>query len=356
MQTAKQQLRSVLQHQLMVGQSAAKWLPRERSAQSKLAAEIRQYFGMTPKAYRKQLADLSETVEDLMCSQLWSDINFSHVPSIAASRYKKAFLRHAPAEFGQYVQALAAKDPSVKINAGAIFPYEIIKNRGDASDPTIRTHINAQWDALPNYVGDASILPLVDVSGSMMDSAGGGTTTTCLDVAVSLGLYLSQKNTGKFKDMFLTFSESPELLHLTGDVVDRLGQMDRSEWSMSTDIEAAFTKILEVAIAGKVPQDEMPKILLVLSDMQMNEATDPHHTAMDNVKAQYAAANYTIPLVVWWNLKHKGNVPVKCTEQGAALVSGFSPSLMKTILAADPTDFSPTSIMRATVCIPRYDI
>ncbi len=59
-------------------------------------------------------------------------------------------------------------------------------------------------------MGEASILLLVDVSGSMTCKAGGG-SISCLDVAVSLGLYLADKNTGKFKDTFLTFSSAPQL-------------------------------------------------------------------------------------------------------------------------------------------------
>ena len=334
-----------------------KWLPREKSAQKKLAAEIRSFFGLTPRQYRKLASANTKVVESQMCAKDWDNINFSHVPSIAASRYKKAFKRNAEVAFTEYVEKLTKGDPSVKVNAGSIFPYEVIKNwDSNQHDATLRAHVNAQWAALPNYVGDASILPLVDVSGSMGCPAGGDTSVTCHDVALSLGLYLSEKNTGKFKDMFLTFSTEPELLHLTGDVMDRLGAMNRSNWDMSTDIVKAFAKILEVAVAGGVPQSEMPDTVLILSDMQFNECMEWDDSAFDSVKRQFAAAGYKAPSVVFWNLKATGNAPVKSNTKGAALVSGFSPAIVATILGADPDEFTPYALMIKAVCVPRYDI
>ena len=101
-------------------------------------------------------------------------------------------------------------------------------------------HIEAQWDALPNYVGDANILPLVDVSGSMTTPAGGSGSVRCLDVAVSLGLYLADKNKGAFKDTFLTFSQDPQLLHINGNIVDKTKQMVTSKWEMNTNLHKAM--------------------------------------------------------------------------------------------------------------------
>jgi len=214
---------------------AAKWTPR----QGPLAAEIRTFFGMSPKFYRKSLVELTNVVEQQMCAGKWDDINHSHVPSLAASRYKKAFTRHG-AKFAEYVAKLKAGDADVKVNASAVYPYDVLK--GVASfhyslnfGQTELDHIVAQWEALPNYVGDASILPLVDVSGSMNTGVAGG-KTTAMDVAVSLGLYLADKNKGKFKDTFLTFSSKPELLHLKGNVVQKAQQMVKSSWDMSTDL------------------------------------------------------------------------------------------------------------------------
>jgi hypothetical protein len=355
---AREQAFTVYGDQLRQGNGLFyKWLPREKSAKKQLAAQMRTFFGLTPRQYRKLASANTTVVESQMCAKDWDNINFSHVPSVAASRYKKAFKRNADAAFTAYVEKLTKGDPSVKVNAGSIFPYEVIKGwQGNRSNATIRAHVNAQWAALPNYVGDASILPLVDVSGSMSCPAGGDTSVTCHDVALSLGLYLSEKNQGKFKDMFLTFSDTPELLHLTGDVMDRLEAMDRSNWDMSTNIVAAFAKILDVAVRGRVPQSEMPDTILILSDMQANQCLRYDDSMFESVKRQYAAAGYTVPQVVFWNLNHVGTAPVKSDTHGTALVSGFSPAIVATILGANPDEFSPMALMLKAVMVPRYDL
>ena len=329
---------------------AAKWTPRK----GEVAREIREFFGMSPKQYRKSLVALTKVVETQMCANDWDNINFSHVPSVAASRYKKAFHRHTE-KFAEYVAALVKGDPTVKVNASAIYPYDVLKGVNYRSfDKTETDHIVAQWEALPNYVGSANILPMVDVSGSMSCPAGKNTSVTCMDVAVSLGLYLADKNTGKFKDTFLTFSDKSELVTLKGNVVQKMAQMVKSDWDMSTNLHAAFNKILDVAVKNEVPQAEMPEMVLILSDMQFNQCVRQDDSAMEMIERKYVAAGYSVPQVVFWNLNSSDNVPVKADKSGAALVSGFSPAIMKALLAADMSEFTPEGIMLKTVMSDRY--
>jgi hypothetical protein len=333
---------------------AAKWTPRK----GEVAREIREFFGMSPKQYRKSLVALTKVVETQMCAKDWDNINFSHVPSVAASRYKKAFNRNTP-KFAEYVAQLVSGDKAVKVNASAIFPYDILKGvgaYGHSYNKTEIDHIVAQWEALPNLVGDANILPLVDVSGSMTCPAGKNSKVTCMDVAVSLGLYLAEKNQGKFKDTFLTFSSQPDLLHLKGNVVQKMEQMVKSKWEMGTNLHKAFEKILDVAVKNSVPQAEMPEMLLILSDMQFDQCARYDNSAMEMIERKYTTAGYTVPQVVFWNLNASDNVPVKADKSGAALVSGFSPNIVKALLSADLNDFTPEGIMLKTVMSDRYAI
>jgi hypothetical protein len=303
---------------------------------------------------------MTRVVETQMCANDWDNINFNHVPSVAARNYKKAFGRHTP-KFAEYVAALVKGEAGVKVNANAIFPHDVLKGvvgmygRKDMSKTDL-DHITAQWNALPNYVGDASILPLVDVSGSMSSPAGGKGDVTCMDISLSLGLYLADKNRGVFKDTFLTFSDKPELLTLKGDIVQKIDQMSRSDWGMSTNLHAAFEKILSVAVKGKAPQEDMPAMVLILSDMQFNSCVKHDDTAMEMIERKFEAAGYTCPKVVFWNLNSSGNVPVKSDKSGAALVSGFSPAIMASLLGADVEQFTPFGIMQKTVMVPRYDL
>ena len=333
---------------------AAKWTPRK----GEIAREIREHFGMSPKFYRKSLVTMTNVVETAMCAKDWDNINFSHVPSVAAARYKKAFSRNTT-KFAEYVAALVkGDDPTVKVNAAAVYPYDVLKGIGSygvSYNETEKNHIIKQWEALPNYVGDASILPLVDVSGSMAAPTGPGSKTSCMDVAVSLGLYLSEKNKGAFKDTFLTFSGSPKLMTLKGNVIQKMDQMVKSDWGMNTNLHAAFDKILSTAVNGKVPQSDMPAMVLILSDMQFDACVSHDSTAMEMIERKYDEAGYTMPQVVFWNLRATGNVPVKADKSGAALVSGFSPAITTALLSADLDEFTPEGIMRKTVMKDRYD-
>ena len=330
---------------------AAQWTPRK----GPIAAEVRSFFGMTPKPYRKSLVALTQVVETQMCAGDWDNINFSHVPSVASRLYKKAFNRHTTL-FAEYVAKLVSGDKTVKVNANAIFPHDVLKGIAHSYaklDKTETDHVIAQWDALPNYVGDASILPLVDVSGSMTTSVP-GSTVRCLDVAVSLGLYLADKNKGAFKDTFLTFSSKPQLVTLKGNIVDKVTQMSKSDWEMSTNLHAAMDKILSVAVKGNVPASDMPAMLLILSDMQFNQCARFDDTAMQMIERKFTDAGYVVPQIVFWNLNSSDNVPVKADKSGAALVSGFSPSIMTSLLAADLEQFTPEGIMLKTVMSDRY--
>jgi hypothetical protein len=338
---------------------AAKWTPRK----GPVALELRQFFGMSPKFYRKSLVELTKVVESQMCAKEWDNINFSHVPSVAHARYKKAFGRNTE-KYAEYVKALVkGDDPIVKVNAGAVYPYDVLKGLinpyGVTFDKTQLDLITKQWEALPNYIGDANVLPLVDVSGSMSCPAGGYNSkskTTCLEVAVSLGLYLADKNKGKFKDTFLTFSGNPELLTLRGDIVQKIDQMNKSKWEMNTNLVRALDKILSVAVKGNVPQSEMPEMLLILSDMQFDQCARFDDSAFGSIVRKFTDAGYAVPKIVFWNLNASDNVPVKYDTRGVALVSGFSPAIVKAVLAADTDQFTPEAIMMKTIMVPRYDM
>lgn len=271
---------------------AAKWLPRK----GPLAVELRSTFGWTPKFYRKRLVELTSVVETQMCAKNWNEINFSHVPSLAMSRYMTSFHKNASEAFTTYKTALVKGDPSVKINASAVYPYDIIKTLQHGGDAQV---VDAQWNALPDYMNGANVLPLVDVSGSMGSFVGGSTSIRCIDVALSLGLYCADKNKGAFKDMFLTFSAISELITLHGSLSQKLVQMHTSKWGMNTNLHAAFKKILDVAVKNDVEAKDMPAAVLIMSDMQFDQCASFDDSAMEMITRKYEAAGYKRPAVIF---------------------------------------------------------
>jgi hypothetical protein len=335
----------------------AKWMPRKGEVFNK----VRKSLEVTPKELRKLVVSLSNTVEQKMCSNRWAEIEYPKTPSLAMSRYTKAFGRNDRERFSEFIQSL--KKGEVKVNAGAVYPYDITKNLrfGDNQDLA-----NEQWKALPNWMegSDELILPMVDVSGSMGCTVGGNDNLTCMEVAISLGMYISERNEGEFKDMFMTFSSSPQIQKLLGPLSDRYRQLARADWGMSTNLAAAFRIILNQAVKFNISQDKMPTKVLILSDMEFNSATSErwgddsnwNPTAMAMIDEMFADAGYTRPGIIFWNLNASGgNFPTRFDEMGTALISGFSPSIMKSVIS-NPNSLTPINIMNETVNSERYEL
>ena len=320
----------------------AKWMPRK----GEKAVWLRYRLGLSPKRYRKMLVNLTHVVESKMTANEWDRIAYDEVPSLASARYQEAFGRHDPEGYKQFKDSLVAGTASV--HAGTLYPYDVLKSlyAGD------RTVAQAQWEALPDFVeNDSTFLPVIDVSGSMTTRI--APNLTALMVSVSLGLYLAEHNKGIFKDQFVTFSARPEMHKVHGTLEQRLEQIENANWGMNTDIEAVFDLILNAAQAHKVPQNEMPSVILILSDMQFDQATTGT-PALAMIAHKYERAGYKRPEVVFWNLCDRlGNIPATLNDTGVGLVSGFSPSIVKTLLSGETMD--PVKIMKAAVCIPRYD-
>ena len=297
---------------------ACKWAPRK-------CAVLRDELGWTNKQYRKWLKVHSETVEQKMSEKSWSDINYSSVPGSAMRRYSGAFTTRDSKRFDEWKD-----DKTSKASVSATYPHEVLACDDDKLAEKL-------WNNLPDLLSESeeNILPMIDVSGSMMGEP--------LAIATSLGMYLSERTKGEFRDMFLTFSEHPELVRLEGDsVMERLRRIVNADWGMSTDFEKAYQHILDVAVKHDVVPESMPSMLLVLSDMQFNDS-QRDVTHFTHMKKVYEDAGYELPKIVFWNLDAHMGTPAECSDDSVAMVSGYSPSIMKAVLNAE--NFTPMDVM-----------
>jgi len=317
----------------------AKWLPRK----GKIFSSLARHNNLTPKELRQILVSLSNTVEQKMCAREWDKIKYSTVPSVAMNRYRKAFLKRDPDRFNAYIHDVTeGKDV---IRAGAIFPHEIaMRCLYDYVSGNEAAAIVAQWEALPNLMegGKERIIPVCDVSGSMTVNRG-----LPMAVSVGLGVYISERNEGIFKDAFITFSGKPEMVYLKGDLFQRMRQLNTADWGMNTNLTATFLLILNSARRENLPEEEMPDKILIISDMEFDKAIrtgpgwhyeDFEETNFDNIEHLYKDAGYKRPQLIFWNVNGRlGNVPVQMSEGGTALVSGFSPNILKQIMSGTIT-------------------
>lgn len=332
----------------------AKWLPRK----GPFANVVRKSLDLTPKQYRKLIVGLSSTVEQDMCAKNWSDITYEHVPSQAMNKYRKAYFRNDGERFGKFIEAVSKGETEIK--AGTLFPYQLYLAYRKRED---KKAVEAQWNSLPNFMEGATerIMPLCDVSGSMHSfgmaypqrSGPGGVTP--MAVSVSLGIYISERNEGPYKDCFMTFSSKPTLQVLKGSFYDRCSQLEKARWEMNTDLEASFRLMLDSAVRHSVPADKMPTMLLIISDMQFDQCVrNRDNTAMEMIDREYQSAGYIRPKVVFWNVNAKaGQSPVRYTDNGTAVISGFTPAVLKSVLNGTVTD--PVFAMMNAVMTERYE-
>ena len=218
------------------------------------------------KDWRKFIVAGRKTVEQQMCAKEWNDIDFSKVPSVASARYKKSIWSQCTGEVCSHPESLQkVRQPLTQL----LYTHDIYKScfNGNAAVA------NEQWKALPNYLEGSSerILPMIDVSGSMSCPAGGNSKLSCMDVAISLGWYLSERITGEFNRTFLTFESNVRMGKSTKGLSLRMCSLHKtSTVGGNTDIHSAFNVLLQTAKQHNVPQDNMPTMIIILSDMQFD--------------------------------------------------------------------------------------
>lgn len=278
---------------------------------------------------------MSQTVEQQMCAKQFDSINYEHVPSVAMNKYRIAFYRQDQNRFADYIENV--RTGASKMCAGAIYPYQLYDAFVKAKKDVDFKAIEAQWYSLPNYMEGSKerILPMIDTSTSMIWY--GGLPSRA---GWSLALYIAERNESIFKDAFLTFDTTPRMLYLQGSVAERIRQIRVAPWRGTTNLESAFRLLLTKAIESKVTEDEMPTTILILSDMQFDPAiTSYGHTAYEMMQSHYKAAGYTLPRIVFWNLRaENNNVTASAFDENVGLVSGYSPSCLKSILMGETVE------------------
>ena len=327
----------------------AKWLPSENasSAETKrYATMIREWYGLSNKDYRKMLSEMRkylDVVERKMSAKQWGEINYESVPSRANLIYNKAFLRNDEERRREYLNALEKGE--VKINAGTLFPHDIVHKYMNGNIfivdvlPT-DSALESLWKTLPNTVqGNDNTIVVADGSGSMTCRIDPNSGVTALDVANALAIYFSERSSGEFKNKYITFSKRPQLVDFSNakTLRDKIQIALRHSECADTNIEATFDLILRTAVNGNMSQEDMPRNILIISDMEFNSAVGfnkPDEILFATISKKYEKHGYKLPRLVFWNVNSRtGTIPVKENELGVALVSGFSVNIVNMVMS-----------------------
>jgi hypothetical protein len=413
----------------------AKHAPREDKYPEQYKALANKLFADEPKFSRRlkmlrqalsAMNKASHTVEVQMCDKHFADIKPEEVPGRALQKYTKAFLnqpstyrqalnprpsaeldRIACAEHFSEHFAKAAKGQAKLNGSKTVFPHELIKKvvhsmarsrysyYDDESEPRSTNMTQEEKDAVVGVwnqmVKDAKeggglgrSLAMCDFSGSMQSSGTNGDTPYW--VSMALGLLISEVTTKEFEDVFLTFDSTPQFHHLPkGDIFERVASISEGiAQGTSTDFQKAMDLVLQRCKAMRVRPGEEPENLIVLTDMNWDQACGSHQasyftgnryrhhvkteswqTHVEMIRESFKRAGedmwgegqgLKMPRIVIWNIAAtSADFHAKADTEGVVMLAGWSPSLFKVLQKEGVVIQTPLMALRCQLDDERYD-
>lgn len=301
----------------------------------------------------------------------WQNLLYNNVTSKAMLKYKAAFIRNDQENFQKFISEKPLKGGAltpgdlVKAVTKIIFKEDVFSEPQDriTSDKQIELDvIQKQWESLIEDVrnkGDLMIkqsLAVCDVSQSMMMS----TQSVCpIHAAIGLTLFLQHISNPPWNNYCISFSERPILHNITlaetlKDQVNRILSMD---FGFNTDLNLVFDLILNEGKRKAIKDEDMPKVLFIFTDMEFDVAMQ-EKTNFEVCQMQYREAGYTLPLVVFWNLKgekQNRSTPVRSVQEGVFLLSGYSAQTLNFFYTdSDLKQMTPLMMVLKIINDPRY--
>jgi len=344
---------------MMLGKSVsllAKWLKKANSSNTstkRLGIYTAKKLGYTVYEYKRissQLRKHMKVTEIDMSARQWENIDYSAVPSRAMMIYRKAFSAHDPLRFRAYLDAVA-KGNQV-IHSSTLYPYDIVEKILYRQERY--KVLEAQWNALPNYVSEGTnMLVMADVSGSMHGRP--------MASAIALAMYFAERNQGAYHNLFMTFSGTPQIIELQGaNFFDRVQFINKAPWGFNTNFIAAMQLVLDIAVRSHCSQQQLPKALICITDMEFDSAHNINRaTFSQHIKQMFALHGYTAPVLVFWNVNSRNDIfHADGNADNVILVSGQSASIFERIIKFLKQGWipTPTEMMYSVLNSERYEM
>lgn len=341
---------------------AAKWAPSEGKKFDRAGewvSQICRELKCNRKTYRTEylvpLRKHLDIVERHMCEDDWSGITYAHVPSVAGLMYATTFRKHDKERYEQYIADVASGKE--KMNVSLVFPYQLVEALASHKIPD--DQLDTMWNQLVKSTREklkasgASLqaLAIADVSGSMSMSMDG----TPMSNSIALSMLWAELCEGPFNSHFYTFSATPKLLKVSGTFRQKYETIATSTWGLNTDLQAVFDDMLSHADMWQVSAEMYPKKLYIFTDNQFDRmTTGGDKTHLEMIEQKHLETGRAMPQIIFWNLR--GNIPdfpSAGDRKGVAMVSGFSPSLMRLIM--EGKELSPMGILMDAIADPIFD-
>lgn len=352
----------------------AKWVKTpgvSSKASSALGHRTAKALGCTDRDFKRAVRALRKRigiVESKMSANDWGNIDYSGVPSRAMTNYRAAFKRHDADRFCRFVSDALQVDEDgnakAAIHSQTLCPYDIVSRvRRGGEDTDV---LEAQWRQLPDYVDDdANVLVMADVSGSMSYSMDGHSTP--LDSSIGLAIYFAERNHGPFGNVWMDFSARSGIHELQGETLaQKIASLSRGHWGMNTNLEAAFDNLLKHAVDNHATQADMPKSIVIVSDMEIDAADGERYERdgngesgkvlfHDRMARKYADHGYELPSIVYWNVESRNDTfHASADRPGVMLCSGRSAGTFRNVVSA--IGMTPYEAMMNTIGDARYEV
>lgn len=172
--------------------------------------------------------------------------------------------------------------------------------------------------------------------------------------SVGLAVYFAERNFGAFHNLWMTFSSRPKYQELKGvTLAQKLSALDTDGWNNNTNLEAALRLVLDTATRNHIPQEEIPKALIIISDMEIDACSRDDADFYSIMRDEYAKNGYEIPNIIFWNVNSRHDVfHADSKRLGVQLVSGSSASTFRDVI--DCLNMTPVEAMEKTINSERY--
>lgn len=163
-------------------------------------------------------------------------------------------------------------------------------------------------------VSDTSIIPMLD--GGLLNSIGDQEYYEYLAVMALLGKTLPPRNNGKYKNKMFSFSEFPEIINVSDNVVQLIEQITSQGMVMSVNVMFMLDFI-------RMNKTDIPDQILIVSDDTGNAMMDGDSYDLLNMKQWYKKDGVKMPLIVYWNIASQ-EYNMFMDNSGIQLVNGMS--------------------------------
>lgn len=352
------------------------------------------------------IQDAINTTEKLECTNRFDEIQFKFVPGRTMFKKKLAYLytdRFGCTLRGDNEKRIQcrenlldfislAQQGKVDLKGKTMFIHELCEHV--MNNPYLSKDesniINEQYKSHLEHFRKIMVEKDVHLNkGIVLADFSGSMTGDPMNAAMAIAILISDLSSSPWNDRFISFETNPQWIKLTYPETEeefqksitgtfdpsRKGQSltfcekvkvcQRSPWGGSTDFMKAHNLILNIACQNKLTKEDMPEWFICASDMQFDQSQtlgynqppfdwDDNHTLLTQ---KYQDAGYTLPQMIYWNLRDTGKMVTQSNRKGVQMLSGFSTMQLTNFLETMTVlDVTPWDTFLETINHPCYHI